>query len=147
MKIKLILITCLVSLSTSVWADRIKPEDAVEYRQSAFRLMGAQLSVMNPLHRRQAYDDEQFAYRAQVLSQLSALALEHFTEESKGIKSRSHARVWEEKERFTQSMQEFEAITANLAETAASGNKRATRDAFRQTLQSCKACHDRYRLD
>lgn len=137
----------LVFLSGWVSSDTMKPEDSVEYRQSAFRLMSYQLNVLNPLHRSKAYSDEQFVYRAETLNRLGILALEGFTEESKTATSRSAPAVWENQADFTERMQAFIATTADMAESAKAGQDRQTRDLFRQTLQSCRACHDRYRLD
>lgn len=128
-------------------ADSLKPEDAVEYRQSAFRLMSFQLSVLNPLHRQRNYSDEQFAYRAETLQRLGQLALEGYTPESAGVSSRSSARVWDEFDDFSERMQAFVEITGRMAEHSAAGDDRETRELFRQTLQSCRSCHDRYRLD
>lgn len=137
----------LVFLSGWVSSDSMKPEDSVEYRQSAFQLMSYQLNVLNPLHRSKAYSDEQFVYRAETLNRLAILALEGFTEESKTVSSRSAPAVWENQADFTERMQAFIATTADMAESAKAGQDRETRDLFRQTLQSCRACHDRYRLD
>lgn len=144
---KLVPVFALSLASAGVSADRLKPEDAVEYRQSAFRLMSFQLGVLNPLHRRQAYDDEAFIYRAETLSRLAELALEGFTEDSKGQQSRTQARMWDEREAFETRLREFAETTAQMAERSAAGDSRATRDLFRQTLQSCKSCHDRYRIE
>ncbi|WP_417581821.1 c-type cytochrome [Nitrincola sp.] len=137
----------LVLMSGWVSSDSMKPEDSVEYRQSAFRLMSYQLNVLNPLHRSKAYSDEQFVYRAEMLNRLGALALEGFTEESQSVSSRSAAAVWENQADFTERMQAFIATTAEMVESASAGQDDQTRDLFRQTLQSCRACHDRYRLD
>ncbi|QEW07723.1 c-type cytochrome [Nitrincola iocasae] len=137
----------LALISGWVSSDTMKPEDSVEYRQSAFRLMSYQLNVLNPLHRSKAYSDEQFVYRSEMLNRLAALALEGFTEESKSITSRSAPAVWDNHAEFTERMQDFIATTAELTESARAGQDEQTRDLFRQTLQSCRACHDRYRLE
>ena len=134
-------------LSNGVSGDTMKPEDSVEYRQSAFRLMSYQLNVLNPLHRSKAYSDEQFVYRAEMLNRLGALALEGFTEDSKTVSSRSAPALWDNQADFTERMQAFIATTAELTESARAGQDKQTRDLFRQTLQSCRACHDRYRLE
>ena len=146
MKKTVLLVTLLLG-AACVNADSMKPEDSVEYRQSAFRLMGFQLNVLNPMHRSQAYSEDEFAYRSDMLSRLATLALEGFTEESKSIDSRTSVRVWDNREDFDQRMQDFIEVTANMAEASKAGNDRETRDLFRQTLQSCRSCHDQYRLD
>ena len=144
---KTVLSLGLLLAASFVSADNIRPESSVEYRQSAFRLMEFQLNVLNPMHRSQAYSEEAFAYRADTLSRLGALAHEGFTEESRNIDSRASSRVWDSREDFDQRMQTFIEITANMAEASKAGNNRETRDLFRQTLQSCRSCHDQYRLD
>lgn len=144
---KTLVLVSLLWAAASVNADTMKPEDSVEYRQSAFRLMGFQLNVLNPLHRSQAYADEAFAYRAEMLSRLGELALEGFTDESRSVDSRTAARVWEQRDDFEQRMLDFIATTAKMAEASRAGDNRQTRDLFRQTLQSCRSCHDQYRLD
>lgn len=148
MKTKLMIMAMMLgSCAASVQADSMKPEDSVEYRQSAFRLMSYQLNVLNPLHRRQAYSDDAFAYRAETLSRLGELALEGFTEDSQSAASRTASRVWDNRDDFDKRMQRFIETTAQMAEASRAGNDRQTRDLFRQTLQSCRACHDQYRLD
>lgn len=144
---KSFIVGSLFFLSVALHADTMKPEDSVEYRQSAFRLISFQLNVLNPLHRSKAYSDEAFVYRAETLSRLAELALEGFTEESKSIDSRAAAQVWDNKADFDERMQNFITTTAELAKSSKAGNDRETRDLFRQTLQSCRSCHDKYRLD
>lgn len=146
MKKTVLLISMLVA-SACINADTMKPEDSVEYRQAAFRLMGFQLNVLNPLHRSQSYADEAFAYRSEMLSRLGELAHEGFTEESQQADSRASSRIWENQADFDERMRSFIETTANMAEASRAGDNRETRNLFRQTLQSCRSCHDQYRLD
>lgn len=144
---KTVLSLGLLMAASVVSADNMRPEGSVEYRQSAFRLMEFQLNVLNPMHRSQAYSEEAFAYRADMLSRLGTLAHEGFTDESRSADSRASSRIWDNREDFDQRMLDFIEITANMAEASKAGSNRQTRDLFRQTLQSCRSCHDQYRLD
>lgn len=146
MKKTLVLMSLLLGV-TCAKADTMNPEDSVEYRQSAFRLMSFQLNVLNPMHRSQAYSEEEFAYRADLLSRLGRLAHEGFTDASRQVDSRTASRMWDNREDFDQRMQTFIDVTAQMAQSSEAGNDRQTRDLFRQTLQSCRSCHDQYRLD
>lgn len=144
---KILAIFSLAFLSALGNADTMKPEDSVEYRQSAFRLMGFQLNVLNPLHRSKSYSDEAFTYRSDMLSRLGKLAHEGFTEESQQVDSRASSRVWENQADFDERMRAFIQTTSKMTDASRAGKDRETRDLFRQTLQSCRACHDQYRLD
>lgn len=64
-----------------------------------------------------------------------------------GVETDALPVIWEEKEDFLQKISDMQEAAANLVTVADGGDLAAVGEAFKATGGTCKACHDKYRLD
>ncbi len=64
-----------------------------------------------------------------------------------GVETEALAIIWEEKEDFLTKVSAMQEAAAALATTAEGGDVAAIGEAFKNTGGTCKACHDKFRLD
>lgn len=123
-----------------------KPEDAVEYRQSAFTLMGnhfkrikAQLDVSKP-------DVDAIRASTALLEVLKLLPYEAFVPGTSDVgDTAAKPEIWTEQDRFKKLAREMQDRVAKLDEAARSGDVSGIRAAFNEAGKACKNCHDDYR--
>jgi cytochrome c556 len=129
------------------YAQFAKPEDAIQYRQSVMFLIGQHFGRMVAVVKGQSpYDKAAFERNAALVETLATLPWEAFmapgTDKGKtGLKSSA----FKEKDKFMQDGKKMEAETAELAETAQTGNLDAIKTRIGETAKSCKSCHDDFR--
>jgi len=138
----------LLSMFVSVpgWAQFAKPEDAVEYRQSAFTLIGnhfkrikVQLDAGKP-------DLDAIRASATLLQALKALPFEAFIPGTTDVgDTAAKPEIWTEQERFKKLAGEMEDRIGKLDAAARAGDVGAIRTAWGDAGKSCKNCHDDYR--
>lgn len=121
-----------------------KPEDAIKYRQSAFALMGAQMSRIGAVTKGEvAFKPEDVKKSAALISTLSSLPWEAFGPGTEGGKAKPV--IWKEMDKVKSGADRFMKAAADLDAAAKSGNLDQIKKAFGATGQACKACHDDYR--
>ena len=64
-----------------------------------------------------------------------------------GVETDALPVIWESKEDFQQKTSDMQTAAANLNTVAQGGDAAAIGAAFKETGGTCKACHDKYRLD
>lgn len=64
-----------------------------------------------------------------------------------GVETDALPAIWESPEDFNAKIDDFRAAAAQLKTAADGGDLETITAAFRATGGSCKACHDKYRLD
>lgn len=121
-----------------------KAEDAVAYRQSALKLMGAHFGGLAPTMRgRTPYDAAAVQAEIDLVRTISALPWKAFGENAKGGNARPA--IWEDSEKFRQAAENLKSSMDRLGTAAAGGDFDTVRAAYADTAATCKACHDSFR--
>jgi len=126
-----------------------KPEDAIKYRQGAFRVLGAHFGALGAMANGKAPFDAQAAARhADVIALVSHLPWAGFgpgTE--KGENTRAKPAIWTEQAKFKEKAENMQEAVAKLAAAAKTGSLENLKAAFGPAGKSCKACHDDFRRE
>jgi cytochrome c556 len=121
-----------------------KPQDAVNYRQSAMTLMAAHFGRLVAVARGSAPNDAaQVKENAHVLQMLASLPWPAYGPGMQGGNSKPE--VWSDAAGFKQKHEALEANIAALSAAADTGDIAKLRAAVGAVGASCKACHDAYR--
>jgi cytochrome c556 len=78
---------------------------------------------------------------------MASIAPDVFPAGSTGTNSKAKAELWQNSADFTALMADFGDKTAALAKAAEGGTLESVRPAFVAATRTCKACHDKYKLD
>jgi len=125
-----------------------KPEDAIKYRQGAFRVLSAHFGAIGAMANGRAPFDAQAAARhGDVLALVSHLPFNGFVAGSDKGETRAKADIWSEQARFNGAADKMQDAVGKLAVAAKSGNLDTMKAAFGPAAQTCKACHDNFRKD
>jgi cytochrome c556 len=121
-----------------------KPQDAVNYRQSAMTLMEAHFGRLVAVARGAAPNDPaQVKENARVLQMLAALPWPAYGPGLQGGNSKPE--VWSNPQDFKQKHEALQANIAALSAAADTGDIAKLRAAVGAVASSCKACHSVYR--
>lgn len=138
------LATCAL-VATSAHAHFETKDDAIEYRQAAFTLMGDYFGGrIGPMVRGDVdYDADIVKENAEVLKVLINLPWAGFGEGTEGGDAKDS--IWSNKDDFDKKAQAAIVAVTELDEAAESGDLNKFKAAFANVGQSCKSCHDSYR--
>lgn len=136
-----------LSLSTPAAAQFAKPEDAIQYRQSALLVLGQHFTRLGAMaNGRVPFDAKLAQENADVVAAMARLpwaAFEPGTD--KGAPHKARPAVWAEPAKFKEHADKLVAQSTQLAAAARTGSLDAVKTSFSATAASCKACHDAYR--
>jgi len=125
-----------------------KPEDAIKYRQGAFRVMSAHFGALGAMANGRAPFDAAAASRhADVIALVSHLPFAGFVPGSDKGETRAKPEVWTEQAKFKGNAEKMQEAVAKLATAAKTGNLDTMKAAFGPAAQTCKACHDDFRKE
>ncbi|WP_416191788.1 c-type cytochrome [Neisseria sp. CCUG12390] len=93
------------------------------------------------------FDAAAFQAAADTMAENADKPWQHYTEESAKESPDAKPEVWSKHEEFKQAAEKFVAATAALKTAAAEGNLDAVKKPFGEVGQSCKACHDSFRVE
>ena len=139
-----LLVTAAVVLAAPAHAQFAKPEDAVKYRQAAFRLMGNHMGRINAQLKADKPDLRVIQSSAALVETFSLLPFEAFgpgTDKNTEAK----AEVWKEPAKFKAAAEKMQAEAAKLVATTKGGDVKAIQTQFGAVGGSCKACHDDFK--
>ena len=140
----------LLSLSMgAVGAAEVKPEDAIEYRQSVYTLIKWNFAPIGAMVKGQVpYDAAAVARHTAFLEALSKMPLEGFTPGSDvGNDTKAKPEIWKNRQEFEKLMSDFQEQITKLNQAAHSGDQAAVKEQFGATAKSCKNCHDKFRKE
>lgn len=145
----MLLVVSLSLLANVLQAEEIKPEKAIEYRQSAFHVMGWHFKTMGAMVKGEIpFDKETFSKKADIVAFASTLPSEGFvkgTSSSEFTESKAKAILWKKMDDVKAKSEANQKETKTLAEIAKTGDEKAIKEQFGKTAKTCKACHDDYR--
>lgn len=117
-------------------------------RQSTFTVLAAQISPMGAMVQgRVPFDAEAFRTAADRAAVMAGIAAEMFPPNSIAQTSKAKPEIWRNQADFQRLMNDLREKTTQLSNTAKSGSLESIRPAFIAASSTCKACHDKYKLD
>ena len=141
------LLAAAAAVSLPAAAQFAKAEDAINYRQSAFAVLGHHFGRLGAMaNGKMPYDAKVAAADGDVIAAVSALPFTGFvpgTEKGHGTKVRPQA--WKELPKVKEMEQKMITEVGKVSVAAKSGNLDQLKAAFGPASQTCKACHDNYR--
>lgn len=136
---------------TAASAAEVKPEDAVEYRQSVYTVIGWNFKPMGAMVKGEIpFDAAAVARHAQYVEMMSKAAPEGFTKGSgPDVVKNTEAKpeIWTNWSKFEAKMNDFQQEATKLAEVAKGGKEADIKAQFGKTAETCKACHKEFRKD
>ncbi len=143
----LVVVAALVVVPTAGFAQDARVAQQVKLRQSAYTVLGAQMGLMGAMASgRMPYDAGTFRTAADRAAFMATIVSDTFPAGSAG-NSKAKPELWQQQADFQKLMKDMQVKTAALA-TAAKGNDlEAIKPAFGAAGASCKACHDKYKMD
>lgn len=142
------------TLAMPLIAQAAEPEDAIEYRQSALRVMAWQLGPMGDMAQGDIdYDEQEFATRAANLAAASRLPWEGFMEgtlrdDDHDAETDALAKIADDWDDFEDRQATLQEETATLAQMVDDGEGfDMLRRQVGEVANTCKGCHDDYRAE
>ena len=153
MKAKILLATVALVLAGSA-AAQVKPEDAIKFRQSGYAFMAWNMGKLKTMliDNPAAYNKEQAVAAANVIqatanSGLGALYVPG-SDKGKGWKeTRVKPELFTDREGVGKVAVAFVKEANELAKVAATGDAAALKVQFGKVGESCKGCHDKFRVE
>ena len=139
-----------LSLATAASA-QVKPEDQIKFRQAGYSFMSWNMGKIKA-NLEGEYNAQQVQAAAAAIAGIAGSGMGALygpgTEKDIGdVKTRVKPEFFENMPDVGKIATEFNTNAAALATAAASGDKAAVQKAFADTGSSCKACHDKYRME
>lgn len=131
-------------LSAPASAQFARAENAIDYRQAAFKLMSNHMGRLAAMAKgEQPFDAAKAQASAQLIDTFAKLPWEAFTAGSDGAPAKLKGDLWKNADDFKALQDRLMSETAKLP--AAAANLDDLRKQLGATGASCKACHDKYR--
>ena len=151
MKTKIALALLSVSLVSGTAVAQVKPEDAIKWRQSGYAFMAWNMARIKANVDGTYNKDEVIkaanAIQAIANSGMGALYLPG-TDKGKGWKdTRVKPELFTDKEGVAKVAITFNKEANELAKVAAAGDAAALKAQFGKVGETCKGCHDKFRVD
>jgi cytochrome c556 len=149
MKSLALIVTAIVGIAVALpaAAQFKKPEDAIEYRASAFTVMDVHFDRIGEMaNGKVPFDAAAVAANADIVAVMSKLPFSAFPEGTAGTrKGTAKANIWTERAKFDDTAKKMQDEVVKLVAASKSGNGAQVKTAFDATRESCKACHQNFR--
>ena len=148
MKVKQYVLLAAAFLFTSAAFAQVKPEDALKYRKSAYNvLLWNWMPLANTVRGKTPYVKADFERYSARVAHIAPMLLEGFPVGSGVGKTESKPEIWTNWTDFQAKMKAFETESTALATLAKGGDFEKIKVQFGKVGGTCKACHDKYKLD
>jgi len=129
------------------WAQDIKPDRAIKFRQGILQAQGWNAGIMNAMIKgEKPYNKDEFLLRATYLDELAHMAWEGFIPGSdQGAPTKAKPEIWTEPAKFKQYQSNLQGATSKLVVAARSGDMNLIKPAFNDVGKACGDCHDDFR--
>jgi cytochrome c556 len=130
-------------------AQQNRAAQQIKYRQAAYTILGTQFGIMGAMAQGRApWDAKAFATAAERAAFIATVTPDTFPAGSEsGAPTKAKPEIWRNEAEFGRMLNDLQAKTAALATAAKGGNADAAKAALGAAGQTCKACHDKYKLD
>lgn len=134
--------------TTTAWAQDVKPERAIKYRQGIMAAQGWNMGVMAAMVKgERPYSKDEFLKRATYLDQLVQMPWEGYTPGSdQGAPTKVKPEIWKDTAKFKQYGDKLAADTAKLVVAARTGDMNQIKPVFGEVGKVCNDCHDDFRM-
>ncbi len=124
-----------------------KPDDAIEYRQSAMTIMSAHFGRLGAMVQGKVPFDAKVAQdNAAVFAVVSKLPWAAFGEGTdKGADTKAKAEIWSDQAKFKAAQEKFLAETVKLDAAVKTGKLEDLSVAFKGVGGTCKGCHESFK--
>ena len=151
MKSKLLLALLATAIAGSALA-QTKPEDAIKYRQSAYGFAAWNMAKLKGVLDAKEFNKDEAIKAANAIQTVanSGMGALYPAGTDKGTgweKTRVKPEFFTNKEGVTKVAMAFNKEANELAKVAASGDAAALKVQFGKVGESCKGCHDKFRID
>ncbi len=129
------------------WAQDIKPDRAIKFRQGILQAQGWNAGIMNAMIKgEKPYNKDEFLLRATYLDELAHMAWEGFVPGSdQGAPTKAKPEIWTEPAKFKQYQANLQSATLKLVGAARTGDMSLIKSAFNDVGEACGDCHDEFR--
>jgi cytochrome c556 len=144
-RMKRFLLFLLIAIPAAA-ADR--PADVVKYRQSVMKAMGAHMTAMSLVVKKQVSDRTQLAAHAAAIRDLSGGLPRFFPRGTGSDRTKTAAKneIWQHFAEFEAASRKLQRESNTLAEAAKRGDAKAFDAQFENVANACAACHRDFRV-
>lgn len=131
-------------------ASGLTVKEQIEARQAQLKKMGKAFKAISDQLKATSPDLTQIQTAAAIVPKEAANMVDWFPEGTgpeSGVKTEALPIIWEDKAGFNDKVAAMQDAAAKLETIARGGDVAAVAEAFQTTGGTCKACHDKYRLD
>ena len=146
-KIGLLGLACglMAAMASPAQAQFRDPQAAIKYRSAAMVMLGAHFGRLGPVAKKEVqFDQAKVQADVEVVKMLADLPWPAYAPGYEGGEARGD--IWTDRKGFDKVTMEFKAAVGQLDEATQAGDLDAFRVAFGKVGQSCKACHDGFRV-
>ena len=148
-------IACAAALAGALFVSTVaegqsnRAEQYLKYRKGVYQVIAWNIGPLSAMAQdKQPYDATVFAERAKRVSLMTPMLAESYAPESRNAPgSKLKPEMWSNRADFDEKLNTLVARSEALAKTAEGGDATASKAAFFEMAQACKACHDKYRAD
>ncbi|VWX61163.1 c-type cytochrome [Sphingorhabdus sp. 109] len=131
-------------------ANGLTVKEQIETRQAQLKKIGKAFKTISDQLRASSPDLAQIQAAAAAVPTEAANMIDWFPEGTgpdSGVETEALPIIWEDKDDFDSKVVAMQDAAAKLETAAQGGDVEAVAAAFKTTGGTCKACHDKYRLD
>jgi len=130
---------------------QMKPEDAITFRQSGYKFMAWNMGRIK-MNVEGQYNKDEVAQAANVIAAVANAGMGKLylpgTDKGKGWKETEvKAELFTDKEGVGKVAKAFNEAANEMAKVAATGDQAAAKAQFGKLGESCKGCHEKYRVE
>lgn len=133
-------------LAFSAVAQAESPENYIDYRKAVMKAVGGHMGASTQIMRGRVAPEGALAMHADALAALNADLGRLFPAGSDFGETKAKPEIWQDTEGFARVVAQGRDATAEFAAAVASGDQARIAKAHKAVGDSCKACHQDYRL-
>jgi len=139
--------TLLAGVIAIAYAQDIKPDRAIKYRQGALTTMAWHFGYLGAMAKGEMpYNKDEAIRRSAIVAEVSRLPWEGFTPGSdQGAPTKAKPEIWKEPGKFKELQTKLIDETGKLATVAKTGDEAAFKAQVGATGKACGNCHDDFR--
>lgn len=130
--------------------DDEQAQKAAETRQAVLKVVGWNVAPMGAMARDLLpWDDALFARNAQRIAWMLTMIPDAFRADTRSHELETDAlpKIWEDFTRFEERAANAQRSAERLVEVAKGGDQAAAREALSEMIDTCRACHDDFRVE